>query len=692
MDSSRIAIEPSFGAFVLETACPSCLAAAPDGRDFSLHPSPLHALCEAFHGKPDKKPYCCLLQAIICLDHDASWSNDISFAVLVDSYADFVRAYKDRPTRSIASSSQGGSRPKKFSIVQSQSPLSTALDTAIDSKTRLLDSSRADYTWIRSCLEDCQKNHTSCRQEAKTPTNNFAILLIDVHSWSLIACSTDVEYFTLSYVWGQSKTFQTTTQKLDELKQPGALDRVAHLIPRTIIDAFELVHQIGGKYLWTDVLCIVQDDGPTKRTQISQMATIYASACLTIIAATGEDADAGLPGVSPRTVGSEWLEIAGGVYLVPRHYGLSPVIENTKYFRRAWTYQEQILSKRRMYITNDGVYVQCRSEIRREDMEEPCRFGMDAVRLDPLAFLQSHSSMAKSGNWDKVFRYYGRFIRDYTGRELSFHSDTVNAVAGILDKLSSALSLSFREGLPVQLIDQALLWMGSGDLKRGDLNFPSWSWAGWEGAVHYALATGRDLHSMMGAVHFHAGIGTRVLYLTPERVDKIPWRENAVSSVDANASMLSAEAFTTASRSADRTILEIGARVIEAERFKFNSVPDKEWFSQAADGHFNHRGTDRRVIVSCYDILGPAGKACGRLYGETLPNDLGDGNHLLVALSKNGRHEINTRVAHPTIHWDSLNILLVRKTGEHWERVTIGQMDLLSWESSYPSSRTLMLQ
>lgn len=48
-----------------------------------------------------------------------------------------------------------------------------------------------------------------------------------------------------------------------------------------------------------DSLCIVQDDDPnTKQAMISSMDIVYDNALMTIIAASGDNANAGLPGVS----------------------------------------------------------------------------------------------------------------------------------------------------------------------------------------------------------------------------------------------------------------------------------------------------------------------------------------------------------------------------------------------------------
>ncbi|KAI9768672.1 MAG: hypothetical protein M1839_003980 [Geoglossum umbratile] len=70
-----------------------------------------------------------------------------------------------------------------------------------------------------------------------------------------------------------------------------------HKIPTTVRDAIEVVKALGERYLWVDSVCIAQDSAEDKRHVIGNMHMIYSSATLTIVAADGKDAEAGLPGL-----------------------------------------------------------------------------------------------------------------------------------------------------------------------------------------------------------------------------------------------------------------------------------------------------------------------------------------------------------------------------------------------------------
>ncbi len=76
-----------------------------------------------------------------------------------------------------------------------------------------------------------------------------------------------------------------------------------------------MVSLIGKRYLWIDSLCLVQDDESDLRDSIGSMDLIYGGATATIIAASGIDADAGLPGLRPGSRHADQIieEIAPGI-------------------------------------------------------------------------------------------------------------------------------------------------------------------------------------------------------------------------------------------------------------------------------------------------------------------------------------------------------------------------------------------
>jgi hypothetical protein len=121
------------------------------------------------------------------------------------------------------------------------------------------------------------------------------VLLINVEDGCLVAPQSMLTYIALSYVWGKVQPFQTTRENVQILRKPKALyaARIRSRIPRTFQDAMRLTRSLGQRYLWVDALCIVQD-AADKQNQLDRMGQIYQGATLTIVAAQGQDAGAGI--------------------------------------------------------------------------------------------------------------------------------------------------------------------------------------------------------------------------------------------------------------------------------------------------------------------------------------------------------------------------------------------------------------
>jgi len=88
------------------------------------------------------------------------------------------------------------------------------------------------------------------------------------------------------------------------------------------------------------------------------MATIYGCATLTIVALTGRDSNAGLPGVSvPRPIQVKETIDGYTLFTIPQH--IPSDRETSVWSTRAWTLQEELLSSRLLLFTGSEVYFNC---------------------------------------------------------------------------------------------------------------------------------------------------------------------------------------------------------------------------------------------------------------------------------------------------------------------------------------------
>lgn len=361
--------------------------------------------------------------------------------------------------------------------------------------------------WLRSCRDWHGPNcYTPGWSEVITPAARIRVRLIDVYQRCLVPAPAACRYVALSYVWGKAKVLQTIRSNVAALHRMNGLDEFVKDVPTTVADSIDLVAMIGERYLWVDSLCIVQDDPQEKHSQIANMDAIYGNAILTINAAAGQDANAGLPGIHPfsRKVEQLVFEYQPGRRLIAAQPILTDIVDSSHWNTRAWTYQERFLSKRSLTFTNSYVFFQCQRMVWCEDvaaeekeihdyhqMEDYLPLDWSPERNEHMYKLHYALHVHKSTNWVE----YLRTVEEYTPRMLSFDSDVLAAFAGMSKVLSSMFRSRLLCGLPESLFDCALLWQPAGTLVRRHIPeaasnssgtyVPSWSWAGWKGKIVY---------------------------------------------------------------------------------------------------------------------------------------------------------------------------------------------------------------
>lgn len=164
--------------------------------------------------------------------------------------------------------------------------------------------------------------------------------LIDTKSLCLvkipIGCSPN--YFTLSYVWGTEKYFRATKENIKFLEEDQSLFRPEHDLPCTIKDAIEITRILCQRHLWVDALCIVQDDDVGRAVQVKNMDRIYKNSKLTIINASGTNADSGFEGVHPhrRKIQQHIEELRPGLRVM-LYQPMEEVLKLSVWQTRAWT-------------------------------------------------------------------------------------------------------------------------------------------------------------------------------------------------------------------------------------------------------------------------------------------------------------------------------------------------------------------
>ncbi|KAJ4365076.1 hypothetical protein N0V83_008693 [Neocucurbitaria cava] len=353
-----------------------------------------------------------------------------------------------------------------------------------------------DLNLPRKWLGTCEQEHIGrCSHGSSIlawETGFMPMFIIDVEDRCVTTTPPECRYVALSYVWGAARVLKHIGANTTFLRTPGSVSGPD--VPMTIRDAICLVEGIGEKYLWVDSLCIIQDDFAQQQTQIAKMDQVYAKALFTIVAASGGDAGAGLPGVNltHRSQAQEVLRLPNCHFYTLLYNGTEAdnIVNKSTWAHRAWTMQELLFSSRCLIFTELQAYWKC-----------PGAVWLEEVALEDTTStnLEIFSGTANARFPDQALdpydysRLYGRLLGNYVQRQLTYKADLINAFSGITGRLSAIQNDKFFWGLPQSRFSWSLGWYLYAKQARNyattrlatttgaiqEVPFPSWSWAAW---------------------------------------------------------------------------------------------------------------------------------------------------------------------------------------------------------------------
>ena len=344
---------------------------------------------------------------------------------------------------------------------------------------------------LRGWLSACETTHQWCPW--KHPTIPIPFRLLDVNT----LCIKDfinrserpLRYAVLSYVWGtKPQRLRLTQANKDILHLDGAIEITQ--LSRTISDAVSVVRMLGEQYIWVDSLCIIQDSKDDLEFQIPLVGYIFAKSLVTIVAASGDHNDVGLPGINgwQRQTSPGRLQQLQVVQPHPFQFGILPYLGGTVWETRGWTYQEKILSRRCLVFTEELVYWECHCASWSEDT--PMEIGtLEQMRQHDMyrGFFLSDDHFIREGHSGE---HHGlcitHMVPSFTARHLTYDQDTSRAFAGLLQVLKDLGQYNFVHGISTnegQFVS-CLLWLDNGGCAlRKQQEVPTWAWLAWKGSI-----------------------------------------------------------------------------------------------------------------------------------------------------------------------------------------------------------------
>jgi hypothetical protein len=375
--------------------------------------------------------------------------------------------------------------------------------------------------WLDICL---YRHGALCTTPGFLPEENVQppeptkLYAIDLEDMCICEMPHGSRYIALSYCWPATPYLTLQRANLSDLFTRNSITRAMDQFPMTVQDAILCSSELKFRYLWIDACCIIQDDNEHKIQQLQQMDRVYGAATLTLVCAypvahNRADSCSGFPGY--RVTGGSRKQFTRTVkdlrMLVPTR-GIEATINQTRWDKRCWTFQENHLSRRLLYFTHQQVYFQCSCSVFcentvGEDVHQDAFLSQGAVLWNPKNQYNSDRYNDDYGflrlNRVRIFAIaagmstFTSAVMQYASRDISFASDYLNAFEGVAAILRISLNTELWQGVPENFFDRALCWTLWGKFRRtrlydslnrrpiGDPLFPSWSWAGWYSSINY---------------------------------------------------------------------------------------------------------------------------------------------------------------------------------------------------------------
>ncbi|KAK1750055.1 heterokaryon incompatibility protein-domain-containing protein [Echria macrotheca] len=395
--------------------------------------------------------------------------------------------------------------------------------------------------WIRTCSE----THESC-QLTESDTGFLPSRLLFVGSMSepalrVVETKTDSldeqnsRYVALSHCWGGQVSCQLTAQNYSGMRDSISPD----VLPQNFRDAVLVTRHLGIPYLWIDSLCILQDSLADWAAESPTMGLVFARAVVVIAATASENAHGGCfrtlpaPTYELELMRSEKAREQCYISFGPHRSSVRTLfdtrVETAPLTKRAWAFQERLLSRRLVHFCSDMVLFECNS-IQASEFDpvgvsyekEPyaIREGriiswFEHTLLDPLVRMTrlggldvSEKDRARRGIRGAldVLQLLGRvpdqptlaervefskrwfdIVSAYSEGALTRQTDKLVAVSGVAALVQTHARVPYLAGLwdANSVLEMQLLWFVVGNVhpKTEPYCAPSWSWAAVNGRI-----------------------------------------------------------------------------------------------------------------------------------------------------------------------------------------------------------------
>jgi hypothetical protein len=252
------------------------------------------------------------------------------------------------------------------------------------------------------------------------------------------------------------------------------------LLTKTFRDAIDFTRRLGFRYIWIDSLCIIQDDIYDWREESERMCQIFKHATLTIAATASGSGEDGCF----RQSDSQYLGFNVGKEIQPHAPGDIYVrkvlphgdFEEQPLLKRAWVYQERILSPRIINFASqelvwecfEGNKCECDFYQKSSTTRTPGHVYWYMPKLAHKRALDRGALLFLQLRWQSM-------VGLYTQLRLSVPADKLPAISGLAMELQPYRG-KYLAGLWEDSFFEDLVWKTDGMGFRPKWRGPTWSW------------------------------------------------------------------------------------------------------------------------------------------------------------------------------------------------------------------------
>jgi Heterokaryon incompatibility protein (HET) len=292
-------------------------------------------------------------------------------------------------------------------------------------------------------------------------------------------------YACLSHCWGNSNCLLTTTTATLVARKK-SISWTS--LPKSFQHAIKFAHCLTVPFLWIDSLCILQDNLKDWQDESACMATIYKNSYITLAATSALDGSGGFhrndsdgfteagittfsPDLSPCAVYARRAIPHLDVWA--HGHKLFPLL------KRAWVYQERLLSPRVLHFGDRELFWECMETM-------SCECAPFYSPTDGLKLGNSHVLKASAPFREIVLRWH-EMVQEYTPLALSRPTDRLPAILGCAIDMQRFRKGRYLAGLWEDSLIEDLLWnvLTPAAPRPEKWRAPSWSWASVDGTIAY---------------------------------------------------------------------------------------------------------------------------------------------------------------------------------------------------------------